>query len=165
MSESTLILRQYVPDDWTAVNKLSVRSAQQKFVATIDELFRKPKVHWRYHVIEVEDQIVGFFNLDLRYWVEYDFARSGEIGVRSFFIDRHHQGHGYATAAALLLPNFVFAEYPKCPSLCLTVNCKNPSAYRCYNKAGFYDTQELYLGGSAGPQNIMRCSRAERTTD
>lgn len=156
MNTHKVALRLYQPDDWPAVNRLSVGRSQQKYVATIDELFRKPKVHWRYHVIESNPGIVGFFCLDLRYWVEYDFARHGEFGIRSFFIDKHHQGHGYARAAVKQLTGFIAAHYPECRSLCLTVNCQNHSAYRCYEAGGFQDTDMLYLGGRVGPQHIMR---------
>ena len=152
-------LRLYQSQDWAQVQKLSVTSAQAKYVASIEQLFSKPKVHWRFHVIEVNRKIVGFFNVDTKYWIEFDYAVHGELGIRSFFIDQHHQGQGYATSAARQLVDFCFESYPACQSLCLTVNCKNTAAYRVYKSVGFKDTETHYLGGKAGPQHIMRATR------
>ena len=153
-------LRPYHSDDWAQVKKLSVASAQQKYVATIDQLFSKPRAHWRFYVVEVERRIVGFFCLDKKYWIEYDFALPGEMGIRSFFIDQHQQGQGYASSAARQLIDLCLNEFPTAPSLCLTVNCKNKAAYRVYKSAGFQDTDQHYLGGKAEPQHIMRAKRA-----
>lgn len=38
----------------------------------------------------------------------------------------------------------------------LTVNARNPAARAVYLAGGFADTGELYLGGPAGPQHVMR---------
>jgi RimJ/RimL family protein N-acetyltransferase len=152
-------IRSYNPGDWAQVSKLSVMNDQLKYVASIDYLFRNRKANWDYFVIELNDTIVGFFNLDTAYWKEYEFAAQGEFGIRSFFIDQRFQGQGYARQAVLLLPDHIFQHYLNCPSLCLTVNCKNPVAYQSYLAGGFLDTHELYLGGAAGPQHIMRVVR------
>ena len=37
----------------------------------------------------------------------------------------------------------------------LSVNVRNPVAIRTYARAGFADTGELYLGGTAGPQHVF----------
>jgi RimJ/RimL family protein N-acetyltransferase len=138
---------------------LSVTGEQRKYVASIEYLFANPRTNWDYCVIEVGDAIVGFFNIDTQYWLEYSFANEGEYGLRSFFIDSRFQGQSYAKWAAVALAEWVFEQYPQCPSLCLTVNRKNPIAYRCYANAGFVDTENEYLGGKAGPQHIMRLTK------
>jgi len=38
----------------------------------------------------------------------------------------------------------------------LTVNVRNQVARQLYLRHGFTDTGKLYLGGSAGPQNVLR---------
>lgn len=155
----SVIIRPYKPEDWSQVSQLSVTSDQLKYVASIDYLFSNRKKHWDYFVLEANETIIGFFNLDTAYWKEYDFALSGEYGIRSFFIDQRFQGQGFSRKAVIALPILIFQQYPNCPSLCLTVNCKNPVAYQSYLAGGFQDTRELYLGGSAGPQHIMRAVR------
>ncbi|GAM64435.1 histone acetyltransferase HPA2 [Vibrio ishigakensis] len=54
------------------------------------------------------------------------------------------------------LPRFLQETYSDYHAVYLTVNCKNPAAFQCYLKAGFVDTEELYLGGDAGPQHVMK---------
>jgi hypothetical protein len=38
----------------------------------------------------------------------------------------------------------------------LTVNVRNPVARAVYVRGGFVDAGELHLGGSAGPQHVLR---------
>jgi RimJ/RimL family protein N-acetyltransferase len=155
----SVYLKAYEPRDELLLRQLSVSDEQLKYVASIEYLLSHQKSHWHYFLIMSGDFIVGFFNLDTQYWKNYEFAHKGEFGVRSFFIDRRFQGKGLAKKATKVLPEFLFEKYEHCPSICLTVNCKNPAAYQSYNAGGFVDTGELYLGGSAGPQHIMRVIR------
>ena len=135
---------------------LAVSSEQVKFVGTIEELLSDKEQSWNYHVITDIDKIVGFFNIDTAYSHRYPFTVQGELGLRAFFIDSNSQGKGYGKAAVLALRDFLQESFPGRPSIALTVNCKNPGAYRCYLSGGFVDNGELYHGGKAGPQHIMR---------
>ncbi len=38
----------------------------------------------------------------------------------------------------------------------LTVNVRNQVARRLYLRHGFSDSGQLYLGGNAGPQHVLR---------
>ena len=76
--------------------------------------------------------------------------------TRGFLIDQKHQGKGYGKKAAILLNNYILENYPRFKGIVLTVKCKNKAAYNCYKSAGFFDTNELYHGGPAGPEHIMR---------
>ena len=105
--------------------------------------------------IEEDGRPVGLFRLQFDYDT-HDFARPGEVGIRFFLVNQADQGRGIAGAALALLPALVREIEPGAPSLALTVNVRNPGAKRAYEKAGFVDLKELYLGGAAGPQHIMR---------
>ena len=153
-----MILRKYTPSDYPQVMQLKVHPDQEKFVGTIDELFDLKTPYWNFNMIEVEKQIVGFFNIDTNYSNQYNFTLPNELGFRAFFIDFAHQGQGYCTQSIQLLKPFLQQHFPQHPSVALTVNCKNKAAYHCYRKGGFTDTQTLYHGGKAGPQHIMRIS-------
>ena len=59
-----MILRKYTPADHTQVMQLKVHPEQDTFVGTIDEIFDLKTPYWNFNVIEVEQQIVGFFNID-----------------------------------------------------------------------------------------------------
>lgn len=134
---------------------LSVVEEQKKFVATIDEILANANAQIRPHVIFAEDKIVGFFLIDTVYAKNVDFAKTNSLGLRSFFISQHHQGKGYAKQAISALPNYLSEAYPNYSRLYLTVNCQNPIAKELYLKGGFEDTNNLYHGGSVGPQHIM----------
>ncbi|WP_442957012.1 MULTISPECIES: GNAT family N-acetyltransferase [unclassified Photobacterium] len=138
------------------VAELSVATEQVEFVGTMEELLVNIDDKLHPHVILDGNTVVGFFLIDTQYGHRYDFAHPEALGLRAFFIDHHHQGKGYAKRAVLALKAFLLSAYPGFDQIYLTVNCKNPAARHCYQQGGFIDTHELYLGGAAGPQHIMR---------
>lgn len=102
------------------------------------------------------EAVAGFLVIDLAYAVTRPFAEPGEAGLRSMAIDAGLQGQGVARAALAALPALMAERFPEVPALLLTVNERNPRARRAYLRAGFVDTGAIYLGGSAGPQRILR---------
>lgn len=151
-----LTLQRLHPREFNRMNGLAVAPEQQRFVGTIDELKASSRDTWHFHLIEKESEPIGFFNLDLGYADQYDFAGATELGLRAFFIDVRHQGFGYGKVAASLLKPYVRQQHPGYSALVLTVNCKNAGAYRVYQHSGFEDEGDLYHGGAAGPQHVMR---------
>ncbi len=138
-------------------NLLSVKPEQSEFtVGNVDDVISSLKEHEHPHLIISNDEVVGFFLLDLSYTETYGFSDSKALGVRALLVDRRFQGQGVATKAINLLPSYVVKHYPDFQVLQLTVNCRNKPAYNCYCKCGFEDTGDLYLGGSVGPQHIMQ---------
>ena len=142
--------------DWHLVEHLAVVPEQNAFVSTMAELYEVAAPEFHFHAILDRADVVGFFNLDVSYGDRREFAEPGELGLRSFFIDSRQQGKGYGKAACQALGGYLKRHYPDYPSIVLTVNCRNPGAYRIYQAAGFEDTGKLFHGGEAGPQHIMR---------
>ncbi len=134
---------------------LKVSDEQLKFVGTVQEIFENMPETGHKHVVLVGDEVVGLFVIDTVYSENYDFCSEGALGLRAFFIDSRHQGKGYGKSSVAALKLYLQQAYSQYRKIYLTVNCKNPSAYRCYLKYGFTDTDDLYLGGAAGPQYIM----------
>jgi GNAT superfamily N-acetyltransferase len=151
-----ITIRELANADISAVKKLAVNSEQVKFVGTIEELLSEKVSGWNYHVIIFNEQIVGFLNIDTEYSDRYPFTIRDELGLRAFFVNSENQGKGYGKAAVAALQSFLKEVYPERKSIALTVNCKNSGAYKCYLSGGFKDSGELYDGGKAGPQHIMR---------
>ena len=91
-------------------------------------------------------------------WSIYHIRPSCSNGHFSyaFVLDKNQQGKGLGTGTVKALFPYLQANYSAYESIYLTVNCKNPAAFNCYQKGGFEDTNEQYLGGAAGPQFIMR---------
>jgi RimJ/RimL family protein N-acetyltransferase len=143
-------------NDMAKVSRLSVSKEQLPFVGTIEEILSSKSDDCDCHLVTSNNDVMGFLIADTTYHQRYDFAKEDEVGVRGFFIDEKHQGKGYGKAAVTLLGNHFRLTYPTRSSIVLTVNCKNSAAYNCYQGAGFKDNGDLYLGGTAGPQNIMR---------
>ncbi|NVJ58008.1 MAG: GNAT family N-acetyltransferase [Vibrionaceae bacterium] len=138
------------------VLELSVDDSQLKYVGTTEEILNGLPDSCIPHVIKCGEEVVGFFLLDFSYSESYEFAREKPcIGLRAYLIDARQQGKGYGVQAVKLLPNYVKSQFLGVRKIYLTVNCKNPIAKKCYEKAGFIDSGELYLGGAAGPQYIM----------
>ena len=95
-------------------------------------------------------------SIDRAYAADHWFARPDEPGLKSFMIDAGRQGQGVGTAAVRALDAYLPARYPGIRSVVLTVNMANPAAIRTYRAGGFVDTGEIYEGGRAGPQLVMR---------
>jgi RimJ/RimL family protein N-acetyltransferase len=85
-----------------------------------------------------------------------DADPSADLLLRGFFVDAAAQGRGVATRAVAALPAVVRRDFPAVRSVVLTVNVRNPVARAVYVRGGFVDAGELYLGGSAGPQSVLR---------
>ncbi|MDA0149578.1 GNAT family N-acetyltransferase [Vibrio sp. LaRot3] len=143
-------------DHLAQVSLLKVVEEQEKFVGTMDEILSDVNDEVHPHVILHQDKVVGFFLIDTYYQYGYDFCLQDGLGLRAFFIDATEQAKGYGTRAVEALSGHLSLNYPRFKSVYLTVNCKNPAAYSCYQKAGFMDTGKLYHGGAAGPQHIMQ---------
>jgi ribosomal protein S18 acetylase RimI-like enzyme len=135
---------------------LKVTDDQLKFVGAIDEILTNVNAQIRPHVITVDDAVVGFFLIDTVYDQSNDFAIPQSLGLRKFFIDTQHQGKGLAKQTLQLLPDYLMATYQDYTDVFLTVNCKNDKAKNLYLNSGFQDTNELYLEGPSGPQQIMK---------
>ncbi len=153
-------IRRIAEADYSNLIELRVTADQEKYVGTVqellDNLLEDKQSHLHPHVILAGEQIVGFFNIDINYSDTYKFTHNRELGLRAFLIGSEYQGKGYAKLATAALKQYLMNEYPNFTSITLTVNCQNPNAYKAYLKGGFVDAEELYHGGEAGPQHIMR---------
>jgi len=146
------------PEFANAVRALRVSPAQQPFIGDIafnlDDALRD--ANSEAIAILVGATAVGFYRLDFRPTI---VARRsiGEaaVGLRAFFLDVGWQGRGLGTRAVQACCDDLRARHPDRRLLALNVNCRNVAAINAYRKAGFVDTGELYLGGSAGPQHLM----------
>ncbi|MCL9783419.1 GNAT family N-acetyltransferase [Vibrio sp. S4M6] len=139
-----------------AVKNIRLADEQVKFAGTPEEFLRDGSDVVHLHVIKSNGTVVGFFKLDLAYSSSYSFCPEGSIGLRAFALDINQQGKGIGTEAVKTLFSYLKTNYPIYDSVYLTVNCRNPKAIACYQKGGFEDTQDTYLGGDVGPQSIMR---------
>ena len=140
-----------------AVLRLAPRPGQEQFSGRADQTLplaeRDPA---RHPYALVEDGVpVAFLVLDE---TPPDFAPSADLLLRGFFVDAAAQGAGVATRAVSRLPGVVRRDFPDVRSLVLTVNVRNPVARAVYLRGGFVDRGELYLGGSVGPQHVLRLS-------
>jgi len=101
------------------------------------------------------DEPVGFFVLHRGPAAGVLAPEARDVLLRAFLVDASAQGRGIATRALAGLPGFVGERLPGVRRIVLSVNVRNPVAIRTYARAGFADTGELYLGGTAGPQHVF----------
>jgi RimJ/RimL family protein N-acetyltransferase len=138
-----------------AALRLAPHPEQEEFSGRADQTLplaeRDPA---RHPYVLVEDGApVAFFVLDE---TPPDADPSADLLLRGFFVDASAQGRGVAARAVAALPDVVRRDFPTARSLVLTVNVRNPAARAVYVRGGFVDAGELYLGGSAGPQHVLR---------
>lgn len=139
-----------------AVKLVQLADEQVKFASTAEDFLLDGSETTHLHVIKLGDDVVGFFKLDVAYSNNYEFCPTTGLGLRAFALDKNQQGKGLGTGAVKALFPYLRAHYTSFEFIYLTVNLKNPGAIACYEKGGFEKTEELYLGGEAGPQHIMR---------
>ncbi|GAA1642206.1 GNAT family N-acetyltransferase [Georgenia ruanii] len=133
-------------------------AAQERFSSraelTLPEADREP--HRTAFVVARGAAAVGYGVLDAVGYLDQLTDRPREAALlRAFYIDHAQQRRGYGRAAVRLLPDLVREVVPAARWLYLTVNEKNPAAVRAYAAAGLEDVGR-YLGGSHGPQRVMR---------
>jgi len=146
------------PELADAVRRLRVAPGQAPYVGDIafnlDDAERDPRSDAM--AILVGATTIGFYRLD---YAPTIVARksldAASVGLRAFFIDLDWQGRGLGTRAIAACCDDLKSRHPERHLLALNVNCRNIAAINAYRKAGFVDTGELYLGGSAGPQHLM----------
>ena len=151
-------VRAYQPQDQKAVQHLQLAEYQSMFAMPFDQFLATTPGQFDGFVIEHDGNLVGCFMIDTTYAEKMEFCDSNGLGLRNVVIDHRMQGKGIGVQAIISLLNNIKAFYPDHNQLYLTVNCRNAGAIKCYLKAGFVDTGELYLGGDAGPQHIMKAS-------
>ena len=152
----TLTLLPLGKDEFSRVAHISVAPRQERFSGTVAEAFAADNRDVDFHAICHGETPVGFFKIDRAYAERHHFARAGDLGLRAFLIDEAHQGRGIGTAAVRALHAYLPTRYPATTGVVLTVNMSNPAAKACYRRGGFADTGEIWEGGQAGPQLVMR---------
>ena len=158
---TALIIERLTPDLYALATSLLVAPEQLEFTGTVADALAGIDDGRHPHGIWFDRSLVGFFIVDTQFHREFDFCGAGSLGIRTFLIDRQRQGQGLGKAAVKALGPYLAEAYPASAAAWLTVNCRNLAAYRCYEQGGFTDTGDLYLGGAAGPQHVMRQTRAE----
>ena len=142
-------------DDFQRVRHIWIPEDQVLWAGSIQQAFGMEEPEVDFHIIETPTRIIGFFKLD-RGFDRNAFAHPGELGIRAFKINHADQGQGHAGRAVAELAAYLRQHYPGHESAALTVNMQNPAAIACYLKGGFEDTGEIYTGGIAGPQHVLR---------
>ncbi|MGL6312417.1 GNAT family N-acetyltransferase [Vibrio sp. WXL103] len=139
-----------------SVLSIQLSDAHVKFASTPSDFLSDSTPSIDKIVVKYKNEIIGFFMLDLNYSQQVDFCSDKDLGFRTLALDSRTHGKGLGTECMKLLPKYAASNYRARDYIYLTVNCQNFAAKACYEKAGFEDTGEIYLGGPAGPQHIMR---------
>ncbi|MBP2898883.1 GNAT family N-acetyltransferase [Escherichia coli] len=113
-------------------------------------------------IIFAEEEPIGFFVLDRRTALKDNIKNKQSIILRSFSIDRHYQGCGYAGAAMKILPGFVHNHFLEVEEILLTVHEKNVPAKKLYEKSGFVYNGEFKMGPN-GIEQVMIYSFQSKT--
>ena len=150
-----ITLRQMIEADREAVLLLDVTKEQSAFVEPILHTLAQSGSLRDNHVVLANDLVVGFFQID---GSPAGQKLAGSLELHEVRIAAAHQGKGYGKQLLASLPSYLSGAYPHWASVCLTVNCRNKSAYNLYLLGGFADTGKIFDGGRSGPQHVMRMS-------
>lgn len=142
--------------DHDLVRHIEVAPEQVVYCGTVNMAFASEEAEVDFYAIRKAGRCLGFFKIDLKYPRTYGFARPGDLGLRALMVDHPHQGRGIGRGALRLLPDMLKARYPGALALVLTVDIRNQVAVRTYLSCGFQDTGEIFAGGLAGAQYVMR---------
>ncbi|WNB92356.1 GNAT family protein [Bacillus sp. NEB1478] len=130
---------------------------QEKFTALpVDAIRKCEEDQERYPIVIINTigKAVGFFVLHQGENIRDYTANTNAMVVRALSINNKEQGKGYAKEAMIRLPEFVSKKFPEINELILSVNFKNETAKKVYEKAGFQDRGQV-KHGPAGPQYVM----------
>jgi RimJ/RimL family protein N-acetyltransferase len=142
-----------------AVLRLTPRPDQEQFSSRATETlpvaeadpFRTP------FAITYRGEAIGFGVLDRKgYLDEVGADKDRAVLLRAFYLAAGWQGKGLGGAAIRALPALARVVRPDAGELKLTVNVRNEQAFKAYLASGFSDSGELYFGGDAGPQHVLR---------
>jgi GNAT superfamily N-acetyltransferase len=136
--------------------QLSVNENQRPYTSTVSATLKHLNPCQHPHVITLNKIPIGFFVIDFEPNAILSRRDPATVILRSFFIDRQYQRRGYAKTALTKLTDYMNQHHATIRTVALTVNCRNKSAYHCYQSAGFVDKGEYYLDGPIGPQHIMQ---------
>ncbi|AWF81347.1 GNAT family N-acetyltransferase [Microbulbifer sp. A4B17] len=140
------------------VLQISLPPDQLRYVCTPKSFIADRCETTHLYLIKLEGVVIGYFKADLAYFKSYSFCPEDGLGMRAFAIDKSCQGRGLGVLSVQSIVEYLTKEYRYYSGVYLTVNCNNLKAIRCYKKCGFLDTGDLYFGGAAGPQHVMRIS-------
>ncbi|WP_226643569.1 GNAT family N-acetyltransferase [Microbulbifer variabilis] len=140
------------------VLRISLPPDQLQYVCTPESFISDRSDTTHLYLIKMGDEIIGFFKVDLAYSTSYSFCPEDGLGLRAFAIDMACQGRGIGVLSVNSIVDYLAKAYSNYATVYLTVNCNNLKAIRCYKKCDFLDTGDLYLGGTAGPQHVLRRS-------
>lgn len=129
-----------------AVARFKLSHAQLDFLPPIRKVLSRFRLKRcaREFVIWVDDQAVGYFQLNFSEQETAHYASGGDVcGLEAMCIDYAWQGHGIAGRALRLLPSLLAREHSAIARVNLTVACHNIIAIRAYEKAGFVNTMEV----------------------
>lgn len=152
------------PLDWPEGHKVAHIAPypdQILFAGTVEEILREPPARFDLHQILTTDADghetpVGVFKIDRSYHISFPFAPQTDIGLRALIIDAGAQGQGIATSAMGQLGAYLTQQYPTAAHVYLTAHLRNTAALTVYARAGFENTGDIWLLGSAGPQAVLR---------
>lgn len=159
MSQPSIRVTPVVDSLQDALLALAVQADQRGYVGAIENLLADvaqcPQAEPM--AICLGHTPIGFYRIDPhpRSVAGRDFELPA-LGLRGFFIDARWQGRGFGTQALAALLVDVGTRHVAARLLVLSVNVRNLAATALYERAGFIDTGELYHGGSAGPQRLLR---------
>jgi RimJ/RimL family protein N-acetyltransferase len=143
-------------EEMEALNTFELPEEQLQFTSLPQKYEREEEGQHRI-VIRKNGKPVGFLLLYTSDFIYSCTDNPRALLLKALSINRQEQGKGYAGKAMEQLKTFAAETFPGRNEIVLTVNRRNTSAQRLYEKAGFHDTGRRRTG-PAGEQYVMSLS-------
>jgi ribosomal protein S18 acetylase RimI-like enzyme len=141
--------------DISGVLRVRLSEEQIAYAGTAKVFLSTASVTMHLYVIKYDNEIVGFFKLDLAYADTIKSCSERSIGLRALALDINSQGKGIGSHAMKALFSYLQEHYLTFDSLYLTVDSCNMTAVNFYQKVGFEFSDEMFQGGQASPAYII----------
>lgn len=141
-----------------ALLRLRVRPEQRAYVGAVADLLADAAACPASTSLAIlcGEEVIGHARIEAnaRSVAGYEPARA-TLGLRAFFIDARHQGHGLGTRALATLLGELAVRHPQAHGVMLAVDADNAAALALYRRAGFTDARRRYHGALSPPQRLL----------
>lgn len=154
-SNDTIMLRHYVPQDYSMLEAFQLSESDLKFVKTPEEnITAAMSDNERYPIVVMDGrQCVAFFTLHRGKGVAPFSDNQDAVFFRSFSVDQRYRKRGIGKVVMEKLASFITSTFQDINEIVLTVNTDNPHAMALYRQQGYqYMGDSMFVGR---PVHIM----------
>ena len=153
-NNDTIMLRHYVPQDYSMLEAFQLSESDLKFVKTPEEnITAAMSDNERYPIVVMDGrQCVAFYITSWKRVAPFSDNQDA-VFFRSFSVDQRYRNRGIGKVVMEKLASFITSTFQGINEIVLTVNTDNPHAMALYRQQGYqYMGDSMFVGR---PVHIM----------